>query len=911
MFFKFLFLIFFLLFTLNCSRKTNTFITRSYHNLTAYYNAYFNGKEAFKEGIKKIYNQPYDDYLSILNVYPFNNKNATKQVFSDMEKVKEKAAIVIKKHSITVPPKIKDKSKLTPKKKQFYQRSEFCEWVPKAWLLNGKANYIQNDWYSAEENFEYVIKEYTWDPAKYEASIWLALTYMQLSKFEDAISLLNKNEGDKNFDKKLLKDLYLTYSEIFIKEKKYSQAITNLTKGIYYTKKRTEKARLYYILAQLYQQINDYSNAQKYYDLCIKHSNNYDLTFYAIINKANCYDISSSGSEQLKKQLQKMIKDEKNKDYLDQIYYSLGNIYLKENDINKANYYFDLCLKHLKNESLKGVIYYTLGDLNFKKKNYILAKDYYDSSLIFLPKENLAYERIKKLSEDLTDLAKNLKIIYTEDSLQRIAKLPESERNKIINEIIKKIIEEEQKKLKQQQEEFYNKQFMQNNPFFQSFSQKSEGKWYFYNPSTLSLGAMEFKRKWGNRPLEDDWRRKNKNTIAVSFQDENKLENANTVNKNDLLSPKQFEYYYKNLPLNDSLLNLSNKRLEEALFNAGIAAMTKVKDYDLSLNLFNDFINRFPNSPIIVEVYYKLYLLAITLQNEELKNNYKKIIIDKFPNSKYAKIINNPNYQVNLLTKRNELISEYEKVLILYKKNLYLEALELSNELEKKLDDDNKDLYIKLLLLKAIINGSLYKLNEYEEQLKFIINNFSNTNEAEIAKLLLLNYNNADKNYLTSLNIMSPKLPDQQNQYQIHAQNNENLIKLTEQKNKTYNTIFKEDEKDEYFIIILIDKSANLNLVKFNLYEFNTDLFSYFDFSIFNGIFSEKYNYLKVHPFSSKDQARKYYKHLVKNKEKIFENINEKLYYILVISNNNLTRLTNNKNIDEYLTYMQDKILNN
>jgi len=131
-----------------CSTKKNTFISRTYHNLTSHYNAYFNGNEAYRQAIKRINANPYDDYSLVLNVLAILNDEAVKQATADMERAKDKAAIVIKKHSITVRPKAK--SNMTPRQKAFRNRTEFCNWVDDSWLLHGKANFVNHDWYAAE-----------------------------------------------------------------------------------------------------------------------------------------------------------------------------------------------------------------------------------------------------------------------------------------------------------------------------------------------------------------------------------------------------------------------------------------------------------------------------------------------------------------------------------------------------------------------------------------------------------------------------------------------------------------------------------------------------------------------------------------------------------------------------------------
>ncbi|MCX7954135.1 MAG: hypothetical protein N3A01_02970 [Bacteroidales bacterium] len=891
----------------SCSRKVNTSLSRFYHNLTAHYNAYFNGYEAYKAGIKKINNNPQDNYLNILNVYPFLNENSYKQANADMERTKSKCAIVIKKHSITARPKTKDIKNLSPKQKEFYNRTEFCNWVPKAWLLNGKANFIQHDWYAAEENFEYVIKEYSWDPIKYEASIWLALAYTQLTKYNDALAILDRLEGEKNFPKKLRKDLYIGYANVYIKQKKFSEAINSLNNALVFLKNRQEKARVHFILAQLYQLNNNYFKATEHYTKAIKYSNIYELTFNAQINRANCFDASSANASVLKKQLLKMAKDEKNKEYLDQIYYSLGNISYKENDIQQAIVYYRLSISKSQNNIQKAITYYTLGDLYYKKKNYIYAKQYYDSSLAYLPETDLHYSRVKNYSENLKEVAENLLIVQQEDSLQRIAKMSQSEREKFIDNIIKKIIEEEQKKLQEEQEQIYGLQFIQNKPdnLF-SAHQTGSGKWYFYNPATISLGAMEFKRRWGNRKLEDHWRRKNKNIVATTTQNESDtstFKSEKVTSKN--YTPKQREYYLKDLPLNDSLMALSNKKIEQALIDAAEASINKIKDYDLARELLEDFIKRFSSSNFLLEVYYKLYNVYKSLNNSQQAEKYKNIIITNYPESKYAHILSDPDYLVKLNKERADLLANYSKAYDYYKNSNYIEALKICYDTEKNITHENLNILLKFKLLKALCYGHSRQFQQYKDELTEIINKYKGTEECELAKLLISNLEKYDANYLASLNQFTPN-PAKVQDNKISEKLSEQQLQKHEEK---YKGIFKDEENDKFYVYILIDKSANLNIIKFNLFEYNIDYFSMFDFQIFNGIFNDKYNYLRVFPFSDKIQSLKYYKHLVKNKDRIFETLNEKLYYIFIISESNLQKLQINKNIDEYITFFQKEIL--
>ncbi|MCX7862896.1 MAG: tetratricopeptide repeat protein [Bacteroidales bacterium] len=887
-----------------CSTKRNTFISRSYHNLTSHYNAYFNGNEAYKQGIKKINNDPKDNFSLILNVFPYLNDESYTIATSDMQRAKDKAAIVIKKHSITVKPERK-KGNLTPKQKEFYNRTEYCNWVPDSWLMHGKANFINHDWYAAEENFEYIIKEYSWDPIKHEAAIWLALTYVQLTKFEDARALLDREDGDKDFPNKLRKFLYQAYAQLHIKQLNYSEAIVKLTTAIKLSKNRQEKARMYYILAQLHQQNKNYSKASQYYTQAIKYSNRYEMTFSAQINRATCFE--GTNAEFLRKELFKMLKDDKNIDYLDQIYYAIANLYYKENQVSEAVKYYKLSLINNKtNSNQKALSYLSLGDIYFSKKDYILAQAYYDSSITILDNEHPEYKRIEKLANNLSVIAENLQIIQTEDSLQKLAKMPEKDRLKIIDDIIQQIIDQERRQQEEEQQQANNMLFMNQQTMNPLANQTQGGKWYFYNPSMLAMGAAEFKRKWGNRKLEDDWRRKNKSVVLTTSAEDttqnSQINNQQTAANN----PKQREYYLKNLPLTDSLMKISNQRMEEALFKSGEAAMNQLEDYHLAIKQFTELVERYPNTSYKLLAYFDLYKLHNKLGNTEAANLYKQKIIQEFPQSQYAQMITNPNYLKEIEQRNQKIKNLYEEAYNSFKDNDITSVFSYYRVADSLYHDS--PVYVKFKLLKALSIAKMGNFNDYKKELSEIIEKYPGTQEKSHAEQLLATINNYDPNLLLSIKQNNKQTPNVTH-LKPTVQQDQLKPQQEQPKEEQDDAMFSFDEKDNCQFVILLDKNADINRLKYNLFGYNIDYFSMFDFQIMHGIWNERYYYIKVFPFANYTEAVKYYKHVNKNIDIVFRNINEKQYYYFVISDANYSKLQATGEIERYIKYFKKKYL--
>jgi tetratricopeptide (TPR) repeat protein len=367
-----IFLIALILFTGACSTKKNTGVTRTYHNVTSYYNVYYNGKEAFKDGVKKINTSYKDNYSLILPLFKFSNNDAVREAFGDMNRTIEKCSKCVRKHSITVKPKRKEGAKQDKTSKEFYEQKEFVHWIDDAYLLIGKAQFYKHDWYAGIETFSYIVREYA-DPAiKYEAYLWLGRTYVEMGKYDKAIEFLTKLETEKiSLPESLVGPLAITHADIQIRQKQYESAIPYMVAGVANTKNKKDKVRYLYILAQLYQKIEERGKAYEIYGKVVDLNPDYEMTFNARINRASIFNAPSEDSKPLKKELVKMLKDDKNFDFRDQIYYALGNIALNESDAEIAIKYFLLSANlSTLNPNQKALSHLAAADIYFDRPDY-------------------------------------------------------------------------------------------------------------------------------------------------------------------------------------------------------------------------------------------------------------------------------------------------------------------------------------------------------------------------------------------------------------------------------------------------------------------------------------------------------------------------------------------------------------
>jgi len=659
--------IFALLIIFSCSTKKNTVVSREYHNLTSYYNYYFNAYESYKKSLRKVDETYKYNFSAPLPVLLIGDNQVTGIVGGDMDRAIKKSTDLIRKHSITVKPE-RGKGVLTPKEKGFYNQTEFVKWTREAWILIGKSRAWKGTLDESSQTFEYILLQFPNTPIWFEAQLWLARISIFNGDFLTAEDKLKSIESNKKKpDTKDFKHLYAsTWAFFYTKQGKFSEAIPFIKRTLEKSYSKYERLRLTYLLAQLSVKVENVSDAVKFFTKVLKMNPPFEMAFNAKIGLASI--IQGEGNEKdMKKLLIKLSKDDKNKEYLDQIYFALGNIEKAEGNIERAIEDFKLsATKSTSNNYQKGLSYYTLAEYYFAKPNYTQSQAYYDSALTSLDISFPDYLKLETKTRYLNKLVENLNTVSREDSLQRVAKMPAAERNQLIADIINKLRIEEEKKIAEENEERERSQLYQQNQRNRQDVTQS-GKWYFYNQAQLSFGQSEFKMKWGKRKLEDNWRRKNKRITTVDFGTTNQQEVSDTSkNPQKILSDKTAEYYLQDLPNNDSLIKLSTNRIIEAMFSVGEVYQNDLKDYTETVKAFEKFAQRFPDSPYSLKAYYNLYQVSIFTNNSVNAQKYKDIIISRYPTSRYALMLTNPNYLKELTEKANEENQFYIRMLIVF-----------------------------------------------------------------------------------------------------------------------------------------------------------------------------------------------------------------------------------------------------
>lgn len=840
----------------SCSTEKNSIINKTYHNTTSRYNGYFNAKESVNEGLEKIKENYVENYTELLPVFIEGDDAAARSVYPNMDKAIEKCTDVIQRHSM------------------YIKEVEYCKWIDNSYLLIGIANYYKKDYRAANEMFDFVSKEYEENKEKYVALMWMAKSYTGLKNYSKATSVLNEASSYGKFTNREKANLKAIRADMYIQQKNYAAGASALSEAVNLTKNKEKKARLTYIIAQLYQLQNNPSQASHYFAEVVKLNPKYELAFYAKINRALSYEKGSGNLAEIKEELNKMLKDEKNKEYFDQIYFALAELELKQGNKPEGIALLEQSAKESKNNAIqKTRTHLKLAKLYFEDKDYINAQSNYDSTVTYMDKNREDYLDILDMRNGLTRIVKDILIVEREDSLQHLASLPRKDVDKIIGEIIDEIIDEENRV---KQEQLNTQQSLMSQNQNMNMNMNKGGGWYFYNPSTVSYGKTEFAKRWGQRKLEDNWRRKDKSS-GTSFADEMELEQIEDedtlANANDIKSPN---YYFKNIPNNDKKMKASHDAIIEALYDLGVQYKEELEDFNEARDAFENLIERYDTSKYHLNSYYQLYRLY--LDSDKSKSDfYKNIILSNYKNTEYAKLLINPNYFNEINAEQSKVENLYETALAQYTSKNYIGVLTNVNEVKTK--HNKNELIPKFLYLEGLAYSSINDTSKLKKTLTTLKDNYGSTPEGELAKAALL---------------------------KLESGNKPSSSTTSDEEESNYT--FKADQKHNFILIMPVSVMKDAE-VKKALSDFNAKYYRKSDLKISSVLFGTDQRMYVVKDYNNIFSAMDYYNTFRENGEEL-RMINSVLVNSFVISTDNYPPFYKEKDITGYEMFFIKKYKN-
>lgn len=705
---------------LSCSPERNTWTSKAYHNTTAHFNGYYYALQEISKIEDIILTSHIDDYNRILMIYPSFDSSLAKGFEKEIEEAIKMASVAIQRH---------------PNSK----------WVDDAYILVGKARMYSLDWGNAVQTFKYVNTHSEDRAAKHLAIINLIRTYIEHGEMNNAraaIDYLEKANLSKSNKKKFLLEKAYFYQLL----DDYDQVVRNLTAADKLLKKKDRRGRIYFIVGQVYQRLGFESEAYNYYKKCLGTNPEYEVDFYARLYMAQVTEISRNRDvNAARKSFRKLLKDSKNKEFQDKIYYEMGIFERKQNDVKEAINFLNRSVRSGNNNRIQGEAYLKLGEIYYDTlKNYELSQAYYDSAISALPTDYEGYSTIKARQEILNEFVRHLKTVQWQDSLLSLASLDSAALRVMVDSAVtaeKKLAEAKQGKKKKRS----NRVAIEsgNSNIFNDSGQPNEvaGEWYFDNPASVGSGQSEFKRTWGDIKLEDNWRRSQR--MSSSIADNTPTTEATETPSGDAGAAEAapdadpvdvaFAGLDKQIPRTDEAKKDALAKIEEAYFHLGDIYNFKLLEKKNAIDVYTKLLNRFPESEYEPEVLYILYL--ITRETDAAGAEvYATRLKEEHPTSTFARILINPNYlkESSQVAERQKEV--YKKAYAIFEGGHYDSAGVVVRE---ALAMGETSFAPSLRLLEIIIMGKTEDISRYQYSLQEYIKGYPETEQAQYAQKLL------------------------------------------------------------------------------------------------------------------------------------------------------------------------------
>lgn len=665
---------------IGCSTKKNTSSTRWWHSFNARYNTYYNGSLAFIDGSQEKENGNHDNFTEMIPMYIVGNKTSREIGKSNFDRAIEKSEKAIKLHSIKRRPIWDKNRRKTAKDIEWLNRREYNPFLWKAWLLMGKSQFQKGEFEEAAATFSYMTHLYSTQPAiNGIARAWLVKAYAENDWLYEAEDIINKQRRD-SMDYRAVTDWDYAYADFYIRNRQYDKGTVYLRKVIKHERRRKLKARQWYLLGQIYAKLGNNKEAYKAFKRVVRLSPPYELTFNARIAQTEV--MAQGRGKQTIRKLKRMAKSDNNKEYLDQVYYAIGNVYMNEKDTTNAILAYEKGAKMSTRGGIeKGTLLLKLGNIYWERERYSDAQRCYGEAIGLLDKDSENYEQLSDRSKVLDELVPHTESIHLQDSLQALANMSEKDRNEAIDRVIKALIEKEKEEKRRAEEAEAEKAAQeqggkgnlaktQTKTTTTTTGTQQSSTWYFYNPTAVSQGKAAFQRQWGKRENADNWQRANKTVVALNSMGDNQEEaneetGDNTLQPNEQADstttnqgakegsdslasdPHKREYYLAQIPFTDEQKAASNDILKPALYNAGVILKDKMDNLPLSEKYLTRLVNNFADYEQNDEALYHLFLLYSRQGNHAKAAQTLDKMKANYPKSQWTTLLSDPYYAEN------------------------------------------------------------------------------------------------------------------------------------------------------------------------------------------------------------------------------------------------------------------------
>lgn len=892
-----------------CSMNKNTWTARTVQSVNTRFNVHFNGKVSYDDAIKAIREANKDDFGQVIPMYPISNHESAAAGTSQMNRTIEKCRKAIKTRSIKIKPEYNRRKAGKKGYREFMNKEEYNPFMHEVWLLLAKAEFHKADFLGAVGTFNYIARHFKEnEDLGVTCQLWVVRSYAEMGwiyEAEDMLSKLNqKNLKGDNVG------LYASvYADLLLKKTQYREAIPFLEMALSREKDKTLKIRFSYLLAQLYEQTGDKRKAHAAYSALIKKNPPYEMAFNATISRAGLF---LDNMQDTRRELLRMTKNFNNRDYLDQLYYTIGKSYLHEKDTLKALEYFHEAVDNSTRNGIdKAVTLILMGDLYYTQKAYVKAQPSYDEASKIISLEHPDYPRVFKRAEVLSELVVQHDIVVLQDSLQRLSTMSDADRLKSINAYIARL-EQEEKLAAEKEEKMRQLQETNQERAGQVAAmpmiggRNPQGEWYFYNPNLIRTGQTEFQSRWGRRKLEDNWRRVNKS--AVLFADEQvngqpatgalpndsipvtetgELAEGEVQQQGEALADnKNPAYYLRQIPVTKEQLARSSQLWADALFSMGMIYKDKLEDLPLSIATFREYLERFGVYELVPDALYQSYLMHTRLAQVTEAESVREKLITGYPDNRYAQLLTNPNY----IETKQQMFAEQDSVYRIayeaFNKNDFEKVFGQVQYVAEKYPMST--LMPKFLFLKALSIGKTQQPEQFEKALTELLDAFPTSDVSSISKdmLALIKQGREAQQGTTHGTILARR------EVQVKVERGDSVT-LT----------FSPDKQTKHRVMLISSEpEESLYALQFQLAVFNFSRFLLNDFELNISRMDASRNVLSVFDFDNYTDAAWYLEAIAEDAE-IVKLMKELKTFPLVISEHNYALTKSGFTLDDYLMY--------
>lgn len=711
-------------------------------------------------------------------------------------------------------------------------------------------------------------------PAFQEGQLWLARTLIERDNYSAARRVLNQLEQSPATFSDVRREVAVALAHLAIQEENYDVAAQAMDQAIERASDRASKARYAFIQAQLYQEMGNSQGAYAAYQDVVKLSPDYAMEFAARLNMAQNSYLSGQGSAaEALANLERLLKDDKNLPYHDQIYYAMAGIELAQGNETAGVDYLEKSLNSgNSNRAQQTEAYYRLGMLFYQNEDYLAAKIYFDNTLSVMSPGDERYLPTERLRNNLVDIAKNLETIALQDSLLAISALSPEEQAALA----KRLYEEQQQSATTESSNDPRDKLNRNTARVAmsggsgrpavttgAGALQKESDFFAYDDRAMKRGQREFDRRWGGRPLEDNWRRSNRPDAGFSESSEAEVVDVN------LLTQDQIEKILADVPKDKGGQEAARLEIKKSMFELGRLYHDRLENYEKCVEVLEELNERFPGHIHELDSWYYLYLSHTALNNSSKATEYRNKILQKYPTSSFGQILQNPNYAQEYLDEERQLNRRYEEVYSMFERGDFSQAINQGQINVSSLPGQHP-LKPRYALLMAMSTGSTQGKETYIAELQKVIATYPSTPEEVRAKEILRLLGGA-----------GASLPGQA---QEESGN------------------FKPGDNELHYIIIVFDNDEiDLNASKIKVSDYNRTYHSLDKLRISNVYLGQSNDVpvLVLRRFKDKAAAMAYYQGVQKNGDD-FLDPNELDYQLFPITQSNYREVLRNRSVDGY-----------